>query len=132
MEALDVNALPLTVPVVMASSFGATLRTPKRGTSFVELYRSGNGTIGIRNASNKDKHLCLSLYSQCSFGSPENALKFKVKEASAGRFVFEESSTGNVLEMEYQGRVSLVVCRNKYREETQSWFVLNNTKSARL
>lgn len=123
-EPFDAKALPLAVPLVMATSFRVTLRTPSPGVSFVELYRNGDETISIRNAKNKSEHLVLSSYSQCVFGSLEDALKFKMKMSPAGLFVFEEAATGNALEIEYQGRVRLVVCRNKYQMETQSWYLL--------
>lgn len=52
-EPFDAKALPLAVPLVMATSFRVTLRTPSPGVSFVELYRNGDETISIRNAKNK-------------------------------------------------------------------------------
>ncbi|KAG7375895.1 hypothetical protein PHYPSEUDO_014909 [Phytophthora pseudosyringae] len=117
------NAPRLNAPVVMVSSAGYTLNTPENCSCLVELNDVDEELVAITSADDSSKCLVLNSYQQCVFGAAELALKFKTMVSSTGQLVLVESSTGCVLDTELQGDSKLVVCRNKYSAESQSWIL---------
>jgi hypothetical protein len=76
--------------------------------------------IRVQNATNKDQYLVMNSEDRCYFGACEKALKFEVVVTDTGRVIYEEESTGQALQLEYEDQETLILGRRMNAVETQS------------
>ncbi|KAG7379442.1 hypothetical protein PHYPSEUDO_008586 [Phytophthora pseudosyringae] len=129
---VSLDDLPCNTPVIMMTMSGDTLGMPKAEACFVELIGTNDGLVTIRSAEDKWQRLTRGYHRPCRFGRPAEALKFEPKMSPTGRLVFELEGTGHVLGFAMEGQSKVLICREEYWKDTQSWMLLQQQTRRQL